>query len=54
MDKLLVVAYRYLHNAYVKNTEIELKMTEYRKILSKRLYPLSYNDLFFKRCLVLD
>ena len=29
-------------------------MTEYEKLLSKRLYLLSYLDVFFKRCCVLD
>ena len=54
MDKLHVVVYRYRNNTYVKDTEMELKMTEYEKLLSKRVYLLSCIDVFFKRCIVLD
>ena len=54
LDKLNIVVYRYRNNTYVKDTEMELKMTEYEKLLSKRVYLLSYNDVFFKRCIVLD
>ena len=54
MDKLNIVVYRYLNNAYVKDTEMELKLTDYEKFLSKRVYLLSYIDVFFRRCIVLD
>ena len=54
LDKLNIVVYRYRNNTYVKDTEMELKMTEYEKLLSKRVYLLSYIDVFFKRCIVLD
>ena len=54
LDKLNIVVYRYRNNTYVKDTEMELKMTEYEKLLSKRVYLLSYFDVFFKRCIVLD
>ena len=54
MDKLNIVVYRYRKNTYVKDTEMELKLTEYEKLLSKRVYLLSYIDVFFKRCIVLD
>ena len=54
MDKLNIVVYRYRNNTCVKDTEMELKLTEYEKILSKRVYLLSYIDVFFKRCIVLD
>ena len=54
MDKLNFVVYRYRNNTYVKDTEMELKLTEYEKLLSKRVYLLSYIDVFFKRCIVLD
>ena len=54
MDKLNIVVYRYPNNTYVKDSEKELKLTEYEKILSKRVYLLSYIDVFFKRCIVLD
>ena len=54
MDKLNIVVYRYRNNTYVKDTEMELKLTEYEKLLFKRVYLLSYIDVFFKRCIVLD
>ena len=54
MDNLNIVVYRYLNNTYVADTEMELKLTEYEKLLSKRVYLLSYFDVFFKRCIVLD
>ena len=36
MDKLKIVVYRYRKNTYVKDTEMELKMTEYEKLISKK------------------
>ena len=54
MDKFNIVVYRYRNNTYVRDTEMELKMTEYEKLLSKRVYQLSYLDVVFKHCLVLD
>ena len=54
MDNLSFVVYRYRNNTYVKYTELELKVTEYAKVLSKRVYLLSYIDVFFRRCIVLD
>ena len=54
MDKLIIVVYRYRNNTYVKDTEMELELTEYERLLSKRVYLLSYIDVFFKRCIVLD
>ena len=54
MDNLNNVIYRYRNNTYVKETEMELKLTEHEKLLSKVLYLLSYIDVLFKRCIVLD
>ena len=54
MDKLNIVVYRYRKNTYVKVNEIELKLTDYEKLLSKRVYLLSYINVFFRRCIVLD
>ena len=54
MDQLNIVVYRYRNNTYVKDTEMELKLTEYEKLLSKRVYLLSYIDVFCMRCIVLD
>ena len=54
MDKMNIVVYYYRNNTYVKDTEMELKLTEYEKLLSERVYLLSNIDVFFKRCIVLD
>ena len=54
MDKLNIVVYRYQNNTYVKDTEMELKLTEYKKLLSRRVNLLRYIDVFCKRCIVLD
>ena len=53
-DKLNIVVYRYRNNLYVKDNEIDLKMTEYQSLLAKQVYLLSYIDIFYKRCIVLD
>ena len=53
-DKLNIVVYRYRNNTYLKDTETELKLTEYKKLLVKRIYLLSYIDIFYNRCIVLD
>ena len=54
MDKLKIVVYRYRNNKYVKDTEMELKLTEYEKLISKRVHLLSYIDALFRRFIVLD
>ena len=36
-DKVDIVVYRYRNNTYLKDTEIELKLTEYKTLLAKRL-----------------
>ena len=51
IDKLNIVVYRYRKNTYVKDTEMELKLTEYEKLLSKRVYLLSYIDVFLSGAL---
>ena len=53
-DKVNIVVYRYRNNSYLKDTEMELKLTEYKKLLAKRVYLMSYIDIFYKRCIVLD
>ena len=54
IDKFYIVVNRCRNNLYVKDTKMELKMTEYEKLLFKRAYLLSYVDVIFKRCIVLD
>ena len=53
-DKLNIVVYRYRKNLYLKVNEIDLKLTEYQSLLAERVYFLSYMDIFYKRCIVLD
>ena len=53
-DKLNIVVYRYRNILYLKDNEIDLKLTEYQSLLAKRVYLLSYIDIFYKRCIVLD
>ena len=53
-DKVNIVVYRYRKNTYLKDTEMNLKLTEYKTLLAKRVYLLSYIVIFYKRCIVLD
>ena len=53
-DKVNIVVYRYRNSTYLKDIEFDLKLTEYKKLLAKRVYLLSYIDIFYKRCIVLD
>ena len=52
-DKLNVVVYCYGNILYLKDDEIDLKSTEFQSLLAKRVYLLSYIDIFSKRCIVL-
>ena len=53
-NKLKNVVYCYRNSSYVKVIENDLKMTEHQSLLTKRIYLLSYIDIFHKRCIVLD
>ena len=53
-DKVNIVVYRYRNNTYLKDTEMELKLNEYEKLLAKRVYLLNYIDILFTRCVLLD
>ena len=53
-DKVNIVVYRYRNSPYLNDSEMDLKLTEYKKLLAKRVYLLSYIDIFYKRCIVLD
>ena len=53
-DKVNIVAYRCRNNTYLKDTEMDLNLTEYKKLLAKRIYLLSYIDIFYQRCILLD
>ena len=53
-DKLNIVVYRYRNSLYLKDNEVDLKMTDYQSFLAKQIYLLSYIDIFYKGCNVLD
>ena len=53
-DKVNIVVYGYRKNTYLKDTEMDLRLSEFKKLLAKRVYLLSYIDIFYKRCIVLD
>ena len=53
-DKVNIVVYPYRNNTYLNDNEIDSKLTEYKKLLARRVYLLSYIDIFCKRCIVLD
>ena len=53
-DQLNTVVYRYWNILYLKVSEVVLKLTENLSLLAKRVYLLSYSDIFYKRFIVLD
>ena len=53
-DKLNIVVYRYPNNFYLKDIEVDLKLTEYQSLLGKRVCLLSYIAIFYKPCIVVD
>ena len=53
-DKLNFVVYRYRNILYLKDNEVNLKLSEYESLLAKRVYLLSYIDIFYRRCILLN
>ena len=53
-DKMNIFVYRYRNITYLKDTEMNLKMTECKKVPAKCIYLLSYIEIFYKQCIVLD
>ena len=53
-DTLNIFVYHYRNNSYLKENEVDLKVTEYQSLMAKGNYLMSYIDVFFKRCIVLD
>ena len=45
-DKVNIVVYHYRNNTYLKGIEMDLKLTEKKKLLAKRVYLLCYIDIF--------
>ena len=52
--ELNFLVYHYRNNIHLTDSEVELKMTEYEKLRSERVYLLSSVDVFSRRCIVLD
>ena len=50
-DNLIIVVYRYRNSLYIKGNKVDLNLTEYQSLLSKRFYLLSYIDICYKRCI---
>ena len=53
-DKSNIFVFRYRNNLYLKDDEVALKLSDYESLLAKRVYLLSYIDMFYKRCIALD
>ena len=53
-DKLNIVVYRYRNNLFLKDNDFDLKLLEYQSLLAKRVYLLTYIDIFYNWCIVLD
>ena len=53
-EKLNFVVYRYRNKLYLKENEVDLKLTEYQSLLAKQVYLLSYIDKVYRRRIVLD
>ena len=53
-DNLKFVVHRYRNKLYVKNIEVDIRLTKYHALLTKRICLLSYIDIFHKLCSVLD
>ena len=53
-DKVNRIVYRYRNNRFLNGTEMDLKLTEHKKLIAERVYLLSYIGIFYKRCIVLD
>ena len=49
-----ITVYRYRYNMFMKDSDIELKATEYNTLLQKKQYLLSYLETFSKKFIVVD
>ena len=51
---LNIVVYCYRNSSNLKVNEVDLKLTEYQSNLAKRAHLLSYFNIFYMRCIVID
>ena len=52
--KLIFFEFRYRNSLHFEDNEVDLKLTEHQLLLAKQVYLLSYFDIFYKLCVVLD
>ena len=48
------ILYRYWNSLYLRDNEVDLKVTKNQAPLAKRCYLLSYIDIIYKPCIVMD
>ena len=53
-DYVGITVYRYRKNMYMKDSDIELKSTEYSTLLEKKKYLLSYLETFSGQFIVVE
>ena len=53
-DYVAITVYRYRNNMYMKDSDIELKSTEYNTLLEKKKYLLCYLETFSKKFIVVE
>ena len=53
-EKLNIAMQSYRNISHVKDNEVDLNLTEYQSLLKKRVSLLSYIDIIYKLCIVLD
>ena len=53
-DKLNIVVFCNRNSLYLKDNEVDLKLTENLSLLAKRVNLLSYIDIFYKPCILQD
>ena len=53
-DKFKTVVYCHRNSLYLKNDEVDLKTAKHQSLMAKRVYLLSYFDIIYEQCIVLD
>ena len=53
-DNIYIMVFRYRNSLYFKDNKVDLTLIEYRSLLAKRVYLLSYIDIFLEKRILLD
>ena len=53
-NKLNIVVYRYRNSLYLKDNEVDVKLSEHQSLWAERIHLLSCIDIFDKLCVVLE